>query len=379
MPTVSETAVRAALDKVIDPEIGRPLPELGMIKSIEITDQGAVLVVVLLTVSGCPMRAEITNRVDHAVSTVPGVTSVKTTLDVMNDEQRTALRERLQGPKKVNVFAQPGNTTKIIAVASGKGGVGKSSLTANVAVSLAARGLQVGLIDADIYGHSIPRMLAAVEAPTVVDGMLLPPQAHGVRVISMLPFKPGGITQAVAFRGPMLHRALEQFITDVFWGDLDFLLLDLPPGTGDVAISTAQLLPRAELLIVTTPQPAAAEVAIRAGMLTQQTHQRIIGVVENMSGFPCPHCGEPIDVFGSGGGSLVAQALSKELGTTIDVLGRIPLDTRLREAGDEGKPLVLTDSDCAASVAINQVTDILAAKPRGLAGMSLGVTPARRS
>lgn len=379
MPTVSETAVRAALDTVIDPEIGRPLPELGMIKSIEITDEGAVLVVVLLTVSGCPMRTEITNRVDHAVSTVPGVMSVKTTLEVMSDEQRTALRERLQGPKKVNVFTQPGNTTKIIAVASGKGGVGKSSLTANVAVSLAARGLQVGLIDADIYGHSIPRMLAAVEAPTVVDGMLLPPQAHGVRVISMLPFKPGGITQAVAFRGPMLHRALEQFITDVFWGDLDFLLLDLPPGTGDVAISTAQLLPRAELLIVTTPQPAAAEVAIRAGMLTQQTHQRIIGVVENMSGFPCPHCGEPIDVFGSGGGSLVAQALSRELGTTIDVLGRIPLDTRLREAGDEGKPLVLTDADCAASVAINQVADILAAKPRGLAGMSLGVTPARRS
>ena len=379
MTTVSETAVRAALDQVIDPEIGRPLPELGMIKSVETADDGSVLVVVLLTVSGCPMRTEIINRVAQAVSAVPGVTSVKTTLEVMSDEQRTALRERLQGPKKTNVFTQPGNTTKIIAVASGKGGVGKSSLTANVAVSLAARGLRVGLIDADIYGHSIPRMLAAVEAPTVVDGMLLPPQAHGVRVISMLPFKPGGITQAVAFRGPMLHRALEQFITDVFWGDLDYLLLDLPPGTGDVAISTAQLLPKAELLIGTTPQPAAAEVAIRAGMLTQQTHQRIIGVVENMSGFPCPHCGEPIDVFGSGGGSLVAQALSKELGTTIDLLGQIPLDTRLRESGDQGKPLVLTDADCAASVAINKVADILAAKPRGLAGMNLAVTPARRS
>lgn len=379
MPTVSEAAVQAALNQVIDPEIGRPLPELGMIKSVEITGDNAVLVVVLLTVSGCPLRDEITNRVSRAVGAVPGVTGVDTTLEVMSDEQRTALRERLQGPKKVNPFQQPGNTTKIVAVASGKGGVGKSSLTANLAVSLAERGLRVGLIDADIYGHSIPRMLAAVEAPTVVDGMLLPPQAYGVRVISMLPFKPGGITQAVAFRGPMLHRALEQFITDVFWGDLDYLLLDLPPGTGDVAISTAQLLPKAELLIVTTPQPAAAEVAIRAGMLTQQTHQRVLGVVENMSGFPCPHCGEPVDVFGSGGGKLVAAALSKELGTTIDLLGQVPLDPRLRESGDEGKPLVLTDSDCPAAIAISNVADVLAAKPRGLAGMSLGVTPARRS
>lgn len=379
MATVSETAVQAALNQVIDPEIGRPLPELGMIKSVEIADDNAVTIVVLLTVSGCPMRTEITNRVGQTVSAVPGVTAVNTMLEVMTDEQRTALRERLQGPKKVNPFQQPGNTTKIIAVASGKGGVGKSSLTANLAVTLAERGLRVGLIDADIYGHSIPRMLAAVEAPTVVDGMLLPPQAYGVRVISMLPFKPGGITQAVAFRGPMLHRALEQFITDVFWGDLDFLLLDLPPGTGDVAISTAQLLPKAELLIVTTPQPAAAEVAIRAGMLTQQTHQRILGVVENMSGFPCPHCGEPVDLFGSGGGALVAHTLSQELGTNVELLGQVPLDPRLRESGDQGKPLVLTDAECAAAVEISKVADVLAAKPRGLVGMSLGVTPARRS
>lgn len=379
MATVSEAAVQAALNTVIDPEIGRPLPELGMIKSIGIAADGSVLVVVLLTVSGCPLRDEITNRVQRAVSEVEGVSAVEVVLEVMSDEQRTALRERLQGPKKVNVFQQPGNTTKIIAVASGKGGVGKSSLTANLAVALAQQGLQVGLIDADIHGHSIPRMLGALEAPTVVDGMLLPPQAHGVRVISMLPFKPGGVTQAVAFRGPMLHRALEQFITDVYWGDLDFLLLDLPPGTGDVAISVAQLLPKAELLIITTPQPAAAEVAIRAGILTQQTHQRVVGVVENMSGFPCPHCGEPVDLFGSGGGRLVAQTLSRELGTQIELLCNIPLDPRMREAGDEGKPLVIVDPACPAAAAIAQVADVLAAKPRGLAGMSLGVTPARRS
>ena len=247
-----------------------------------------------------------------------------------------------------------------------------------MAVAFAERGLSVGLVDADIYGHSIPRMLGVVEAPTVVDGMLLPPEAHGVRVISMLPFKPGGVNQAVAFRGPMLHRALDQFLTDVYWGDLDVLLLDLPPGTGDVAISVGQLLPRAELLVVTTPQPAAAEVSIRAGMLAQQTHQRVIGVVENMSAFPCPHCGEPIDLFGAGGGAIVAETLTRELGTDIPLLGRIPFDVRLREGGDAGVPLVTSAPTNPAAEAINEVADRLAAKPRGLAGLSLGLTPAGR-
>ena len=378
MTAVSREAIDAALATVQDPEIRRPLTELKMIKSVEISDNGAVTVEIWLTVSGCPMRDEITGRVSEAVASVSGVTDVSVVLDVMGEEQRTALREQLHGPTKENVFNAPGNTTKIVAVASGKGGVGKSSLTANLAVALANRGLAVGLVDADIYGHSIPRMLGVIEAPTVVDGMLLPPECFGVRVISMLPFKPGGITQAVAFRGPMLHRALDQFLTDVYWGDLDVLLLDLPPGTGDVAISVGQLLPRAELLVVTTPQPAAAEVSIRAGMLAQQTHQRVLGVVENMSGFPCPHCGEPIDLFGVGGGSLVAESLTRELGTDIPLLGRVPFDVRLREGGDAGVPLIISSPDSPAGEAIESIAGTLAAKPRGLAGMSLGLTPAGR-
>lgn len=378
MPAPTREQVDACLQRVIDPEIRRPITELGMVKSVEIGVGGTVKVEVWLTVGGCPMRDEIIKRVQHEVSAAPGVTAVEVSLDVMSEAQRAELRLQLQGPKRANPFAQPGNTTKVIAVASGKGGVGKSSLTASIAALLAQQGLSVGLVDADIYGHSIPRLLGALDPPTAVGGMLLPPQAYGVRVISMLPFKPGGVSQAIAFRGPMLHRALEQFLTDVYWGDLDVLLLDLPPGTGDIAISTAQLVPKSELLIVTTPQPAAAEVAIRAGMLTQQTHQRVFGVVENMSGFPCPHCGEPIDLFGSGGGALVAETLAKELGTQVPLLARIPLDPRLRECGDAGRPLVLDSPDAPASLAIKSIADYIATKPRGLAGISLGVTPASR-
>lgn len=375
MAEISREAIDKALATVDDPEIHKPITELGMVKSVEIDDSGAVDVGIYLTVSGCPMRAEIVERVTTAVQSVDGVIEVRVELDVMDEEQRKKLREQLQGPTKDNPFNRPGNTTKIIAVASGKGGVGKSSLTANLAVSFAKRGLKVGLVDADIYGHSIPRMLGVIEAPTVVDGMLLPPEYFGVRVISMLPFKPGGITQAVAFRGPMLHRALEQFLTDVYWGDLDILVLDLPPGTGDVAISIGQLLPKAELVVVTTPQGAAAEVSIRAGMLAQQTHQQVAGVIENMSGFPCPHCGEPIDLFGVGGGSLVAETLTSELGKDVPLLARVPFDVRLREGGDAGVPLVESEPDSPAALAIGRIADALAAKPRGLAGMSLGLTP----
>ncbi|MFZ1361948.1 MAG: Mrp/NBP35 family ATP-binding protein [Candidatus Nanopelagicales bacterium] len=378
MAEISREAIDKALATVDDPEIHKPITELGMVKSVDIDDAGAVDVGIFLTVSGCPMRAEIVERVTSAVKTVDGVSEVRVELDVMDEEQRKKLREHLQGPTKDNPFNRPGNTTKIIAVASGKGGVGKSSLTANLAVSFAKRGLKVGLVDADIYGHSIPRMLGVIEAPTVVDGMLLPPEYFGVRVISMLPFKPGGITQAVAFRGPMLHRALEQFLTDVYWGDLDILVLDLPPGTGDVAISIGQLLPKAELVVVTTPQGAAAEVSIRAGMLAQQTHQQVAGVIENMSGFPCPHCGEPIDLFGVGGGSLVAETLTSELGSEIPLLARVPFDVRLREGGDAGVPLVESEPDSPAALAIGRIADALAAKPRGLAGMSLGLTPASK-
>jgi len=375
MPSVDQ--VREVLGTVQDPEIRRPITELGMVESIEV-DGATVDVRVLLTVSGCPMRDEITTRVTAAVRSLDGVDNVRVALGVMDDDQRTKLREHLRGPAKDIPFTRPGNLTRIYAVASGKGGVGKSSVTTNLAVSLAQRGLAVGLLDADIYGHSIPRMLGVTAAPTVVDQMLMPPESHGVRAISMLPFKPGGANQPVAFRGPMLHRALEQFLTDVWWGDLDVLLLDLPPGTGDIAISTAQLLPSAELLIVTTPQPAAAEVAVRAGMLAEQTHQKVAGVIENMSGFPCPHCGEPIDLFGMGGGQLVAAALSEALGSNIPVLGRIPFDVRLREGGDAGMPLVLSAPTSPAATALTDIAAQLAAKPRGLAGVSLGLAPAAR-
>ena len=374
MSAVDHEAIMSALATVEDPEIRRPITDLGMVDSVEIND-GVVVVTVLLTVSGCPMKTEIIQRVTAAVSEVPGVTDVQVKLDVMSDEQRTALREQLRGPTKEIPFNRPGSLTKIFAVASGKGGVGKSSITVNLAVALAATGQTVGLLDADIYGHSVPRMLGIDRPPTVVDGMLLPPEANRVRSISMLPFKPGGSAEPVAFRGPMLHRALEQFLTDVWWGDLDVLLLDLPPGTGDVAISTAQLLPTAELLVVTTPQQAAAEVAVRAGMLAQQTHQKIAGVIENMSAFPCPHCGEPTDLFGSGGGDTVASSLSHALGTEVPLLGRVPFDVRLREGGDDGKPLVIEAPESPAGAAITNIATQLAAKKRGLAGMSLGVTP----
>ncbi|MDD2858780.1 MAG: P-loop NTPase, partial [Candidatus Nanopelagicales bacterium] len=291
-------AINAALALVKDPEIHRPITELGMLKSVDVAADGRVTVGVYLTVAGCPMRDTITDRVTTAVMGVAGVTGVQVDLDVMSDEQRAAMKASLRGGEDKQIpFNQPGSTTRIYAIASGKGGVGKSSVTANLAAAMAQLGLSVGLVDADIYGHSIPRMLDALDAPTMVEGMIMPPSGYGVRVISMLSFKPGGITQPVAFRGPMLHRALEQFLTDVWWGDLDVLLLDLPPGTGDIAISTAQLLPGAELVIVTTPQLAAADVAVRAGTLAEQTHQKVAGVIENMSSFPCPHCGEPMDLF----------------------------------------------------------------------------------
>ncbi|MHB1166339.1 MAG: Mrp/NBP35 family ATP-binding protein [Candidatus Nanopelagicales bacterium] len=377
MPSVAD--VTAALATVNDPEINRPITELGMVKSVEVLAGGAVRVGIFLTVAGCPMRPEITERVRSAVSDLPGVASVEVALDVMDDGQRAALRASLRGHDEREIpFAQPGSLTRVYAIASGKGGVGKSSVTSNIAVAMAQMGLTVGLVDADVYGHSIPRMLNALDAPTMVEGMIMPPQAYGVRVISMLPFKPGGVSQPVAFRGPMLHRALQQFLADVWWGDLDILLLDLPPGTGDVAISTAQLLPNAEIVVVTTPQAAAADVAVRAGTLAEQTHQKVAGVVENMSSFPCPHCGEPIDLFGFGGGALVAETIARQLGTDVPLLGQIPFDVRLREGGDSGVPLVLSHPDAGASVALLDIARGLGTRPRGLAGMSLGISPAGR-
>jgi ATP-binding protein involved in chromosome partitioning len=380
MPAPSIDAIQAALATVNDPEINRPVTELGMVRNVDVSADGSVTVGIYLTVSGCPMRETITDRVRAAVGAVPGVSEVAVELDVMSDEQRAALRATLRGhEERVNPFAQPGSLTKVIAIASGKGGVGKSSVTANLAVSMAQQGLKVGLLDADIYGHSIPRILGAGDRPTEVEGMLMPPQAHGVRVISTLQFKRGGMLEPIAMRGPMLHRTLESFLVDVWWGDLDVLLLDLPPGTGDVAMSCATLIPSAELVIVTTPQTAAAEVAVRAGSLAEKTNQRVIGVVENMSSFPCPHCGEPMDLFGVGGGELVAGLLSQQLGAEVPLLGQIPFDVGLREGGDAGVPFVISHPDAPAAEALARIAGRIASRPRGLAGMSLGITPARRA
>ncbi|MET9858363.1 Mrp/NBP35 family ATP-binding protein [Streptomyces smyrnaeus] len=374
----TEDAVRAALATVNDPEIHRPITDLGMVKSIGIAPDGAVDVGVYLTVSGCPLRETITANVTEAVQRVPGVTSVAVELDVMSDEQRRELAASLRGGKAEREipFAQPGSLTRVYCVASGKGGVGKSSVTVNLAAALAAEGLKVGVVDADIYGHSVPRMLGTDGRPTQVEDMIMPPSAHGVKVISIGMFTPGNAP--VVWRGPMLHRALQQFLADVYWGDLDVLLLDLPPGTGDIAISVAQLIPNAEILVVTTPQQAAAEVAERAGSIAVQTHQKIVGVIENMSGMPCPHCDEMVDVFGTGGGKQVAEGLTRTTGAEVPVLGGIPIDIRLREGGDEGEPVVLSDPDSPAGKALRTVADKLSSRQRGLSGMSLGLTPSNK-
>ena len=376
LPTAEQ--LTAALSTVEDPEIRRPITELGMVKSATVDPDGTAHVAVYLTVSGCPMKDTITERVTAAVGRLPGVTGVRVELDVMSTEQRQELQTLLRGDQPVREipFAQPGSLTKVFAVASGKGGVGKSSVTVNLAVAMAAKGMSVGVLDADIYGFSVPRMLGVERRPTQVEQMIMPPSAHGVKVISIGMFTKDNTP--VVWRGPMLHRALQQFLSDVYWGDLDVLLMDLPPGTGDVAISVAQLVPSAEILVVTTPQLAAQEVAQRAGSIALQTHQRLAGVVENMSYLPCPHCGDRIDLFGSGCGEAVASALSRSLGAEVPLLGQVPIDVRLREGGDAGSPLVLTDPDAPAAKELLRVTEALTGKPRGLAGMSLGLSPARR-
>ncbi|MER6507634.1 Mrp/NBP35 family ATP-binding protein [Nonomuraea sp. NPDC001636] len=375
----TQEQVTAALATVIDPEIRRPITDLDMVKNIEIAPDGAVRVGVYLTVSGCPMKDTITRDVKTAVGKVGGVTDVQIELDVMSAEQRKVLQTKLRGdrgPEKEIPFNQPGSLTRVFAVASGKGGVGKSSVTVNLAAAMASNGLKVGIVDADIYGHSIPRMLGAAERPTKVEDMIMPPSAHDIKVISVGMFKPEG-NSPVVWRGPMLDRALHQFLADVYWGDLDVLLLDLPPGTGDIAISVAQRLPSAEILVVTTPQQAAAEVAERAGSIAAQTHQQIAGVIENMSWLPCPHCDERVAVFGEGGGQTVADALTRTLGARVPLLGQVPIDLRLREGGDEGKPLVLTDPDSPAAAELRKIAAGLSKRASSIKGMQLGLSPNR--
>jgi ATP-binding protein involved in chromosome partitioning len=375
---VTSEQVTAALASVRDPEIRRPITELNMVKGVRIDPNGTVTVSVYLTVAGCPLRDTITRDVTAAVTPLDGVTGVRVDLDVMSPEQRKALQEQLRGPARAEneiPFAKPGSLTRVYAVASGKGGVGKSSLTVNLAVALANRGRAVGVVDADIYGHSVPRMLGVTGRPTQVEQMILPPEASGVRVISIGMFTPGNTP--VVWRGPMLHRALQQFLADVYWGDLDVLLMDLPPGTGDIAISVAQLVPSAELLVVTTPQLAAQEVAERAGAIALQTHQQIVGVVENMSWWEQPD-GSRVELFGSGGGAAVAASLSTLTGTSVPLLGQVPIDQRMREGGDAGVPIVASAPDSPAAVALGEVADKLAARQRGLAGLQLGLSPATR-
>jgi ATP-binding protein involved in chromosome partitioning len=372
-PTVDQ--VTRALSGVNDPDIRRPITELGMVKDIDVGADGTIRVQIWLTVAGCPMRDTITSEVTAAVSALAGVSRVAVELDVMSDEQRRGLQNTLRGgkPERDIPFASPASLTKVYAVASGKGGVGKSSVTVNLAVALAADGLKVGLLDADIYGHSVPRMLGVTGRPTQVEQMIMPPSAHGVRAISSGMLKKGN--EALPLRGPILHRLLQQFLADVYWGDLDILLLDLPPGTGDVAISAAHLVPGSELIVVTTPQLASAEVAERAGSLAVQLHQRVVGVIENMAYLPCPHCGERVEVFGSGGGQAVADTLTRVVGAEVPVLGKVPIDVRLREAGDSGVPLVLSHPDSPAAQQLTKIAGMLASRSRSLAGRPLGLSP----
>lgn len=379
MPAPSTEALHAALATVDDPEIRKPITELGMLESVEAGEDGQVQVTVLLTVPGCPMKDTITREVTKAVSQVEHVTGVDVRLGVMSDEQRGSLKDQLRGgqAEREIPFAQPDSLTTVYAIASGKGGVGKSSVTVNLAVALAEEGLRVGVVDADIYGFSVPRMLGVSQPPTQVDDMILPPvtEQSGVKVISIGMFVPGN--QPVVWRGPMLHRAMQQFLADVYWGDLDVLLLDLPPGTGDIAITVAQLLPSSELIVVTTPQQAAAEVAERAGAIALQTHQRLAGVIENMSWLEMPD-GSRQELFGSGGGRSVAESLSRSIGAEVPLLGQVPLDVALREGGDQGLPVVTEHPDSPAATALRGIARQLARRGRGLAGRKLGITPTAR-
>lgn len=382
MSAVPADAVRTAVGAVLDPELRRPIGELDMVRDISV-DAGVAHVAIALTIVGCPAADRIATDVRTAAASVPGITDVALEVGVMTPAERHALTERLRGGRGREMPFGPGSLTRVIAVTSGKGGVGKSTVTANLAVALAARGLAVGLIDADVHGFSIPGQLGlvgpdgSVPQPTRVDDLMLPPVAHGVKTISIGMFlrRSGGDSPlgAVAWRGPMLHRTVQQFLTDVFFGDLDVLLLDMPPGTGDVAISVGQLLPNAEVLVVTTPQTAASDVAVRSGLVARQTGQRVIGVVENMAAMTLPD-GTVLDLFGHGGGAAVAEALSGS-GSEVPLLASVPLSPVVRADADAGVPAVLAHPDDPAARAIADIAAALARFPRGLPGRSLPFRP----
>jgi ATP-binding protein involved in chromosome partitioning len=364
--------IASALEKVQDPELHRPITELGMVENVDF-ESGLVTIKVLLTISGCPMQDRITSDVTSALKEIEEVKDVVLSFGVMSGGQRDNVKKILRnGREKFIPFAQPENRTRVIGIASGKGGVGKSSLTVNLAVVAAQKGLRVGILDADVYGHSIPRLMGLMgQRPTAIDQMFIPLEAFGVKTVSMEMFKPER-SDPVAYRGPLLHRVLEQLLSDAYWGDLDLLFIDLPPGTGDLAISLGQLIPGSEIIVVTTPQVAAAEVAERAGRIAHQIKQHVIGVIENMSDFPCPGCGEPISLFGTGGGEATAERLSLLVGADVPLLGKVPFNTDLRTGGDEGSPVVLSAPESPASLAISHISAQLIVRSKSLIGVPLG-------
>ena len=366
--------INAALATVSDPELHRPLPDLGMVESVSVNGATADLKI-LLTISGCPMQDRLRSDITAAVIQVDGINEVKIVFGVMSEEQRNNVKKLLRGGREKFIpFAQPESLTRVLGIASGKGGVGKSSLTANLAISAAQRGLRVGILDADVYGHSIPRLMGLMgQRPTAIDQMFIPLEAYGVKVVSMEMFKPER-SDAVAYRGPLLHRVLEQLLSDAYWGDLDLLLIDLPPGTGDLAISLGQLIPTSEILVVTTPQIAAAEVAERAGRIAHQIHQRVVGVIENMSAFPCPNCQDEISLFGEGGGEETASRLSILVGGEVPLLGKVPFSTQLRTGGDDGKPVVVAQPDSPSAIAIAAIAEKLMVRTNSLLGVRLGLS-----
>ena len=366
--------IQEALSKVSDPELHRPITDLGMVSGVDV-ENGSVKLRILLTISGCPMRDRLESDITKAVSTVPGITSIELEFGVMNDEERSHVKKILSGGREKFIpFAQPDSLTRVWGIASGKGGVGKSSITANLAVALAKRDFKVGILDADIYGHSIPRLLGIEgRRPTAIDQTFIPVEVDGIKVVSIEMFKPER-SDPVAYRGPLLHRVLEQLLSDAYWGDLDFLLIDLPPGTGDVAISLGQLVPASEIIVVTTPQVAAAEVAERAGRIAHQLKQQIIGVIENMSPYVASSGSQPIALFGEGGGEETARRLSLLVGADIPLLAKIPFDPQLREGGDRGQSIITSNPDSDATTAFESALDQLTTRKKSLLGVRLGLS-----
>ena len=363
--------INTALGTVIDPELHKPLPELGMVESVDFSD-GIAKIGILLTIVGCPMKDRLHSDITKSLANISEVKTVEINFGVMNEEQRNNVKKLIRGGREKFIpFAQPDSLTRVLGIASGKGGVGKSSVTVNLAVSAAARGLKVGILDADVYGHSIPRLMGILDKrPTAIDQTFIPVENYGVKVVSMEMFKPER-SDPVAYRGPLLHRVLEQLLSDAYWGDLDLLLLDLPPGTGDIAISLGQLIPTSEIIVVTTPQVAAAEIAERAGRIAHQIKQPVLGVIENMSESINPESGEKISIFGSGGGEETAKRLSKLIGVDVPLLAKIPFDPILREGGDEGNPIALTDE--RFTKIFDEILDQIIIRPKSLIGVRLNI------